>query len=134
MKTNGHHRPGRNSPTTTTRVDHPADGPGRAEQDRPARRSLGSSASHLNRRGEAATKARTTTDAAETRRASLVEQTRLSRMIEDAPTSMMYCDRDPVIRYLNPASARLLKRIESDWPCPCSSPRRQPRPRRTPRR
>jgi methyl-accepting chemotaxis protein len=44
------------------------------------------------------------------------EQTRIQRMIENAPTSMMYADRDLAIRYMNPASVRLLKRIEPYLP------------------
>jgi methyl-accepting chemotaxis protein len=46
-----------------------------------------------------------------------VEQTRISRMIENAPTSMMFADRDLKIRYMNPASEQLLKRIAAYLPC-----------------
>ncbi len=46
-----------------------------------------------------------------------LEMIRLTRMIENAPTSMMFTDRDLVIRYMNPASVRLLKRIEAYLPC-----------------
>jgi methyl-accepting chemotaxis protein len=46
-----------------------------------------------------------------------IELTRLSQMIENAPTSMMAADRDLKIRFLNPASKRLLKRIEVYLPC-----------------
>src|SRR5262249_49579758 len=52
-----------------------------------------------------------------TKLGALVEQTRISRMIENAPTSMMYTDRDLNIRYMNPASVQLLKRIEAYLPC-----------------
>ena len=44
------------------------------------------------------------------------EQTRISRMIENAPTSMIFADRDLKIRYMNPASEKLLKRIEAYLP------------------
>jgi methyl-accepting chemotaxis protein len=47
----------------------------------------------------------------------LAEQTRVSQMIENAPTSMMLADRDLKIRFMNPASLRLLKRIEAHLPC-----------------
>ncbi len=52
-----------------------------------------------------------------TKLAQQIEQARLSRMIENAPTSMMFADRDLKIRYMNPASLRLLKRIETYLPC-----------------
>jgi methyl-accepting chemotaxis protein len=55
---------------------------------------------------------------AETREKELLnEQTRISRMIENAPTSMMFADRDLKIRYMNPASVKLLKRVEAHLPC-----------------
>ena len=38
-------------------------------------------------------------------------------MIENSPTSMMFADRDLKIRYMNPASFKLLKRIEAYLPC-----------------
>ncbi len=44
------------------------------------------------------------------------EMTRVAQMIENAPTSMMYTDRDLKVRYMNPASKRLLKRIEAYLP------------------
>jgi methyl-accepting chemotaxis protein len=46
-----------------------------------------------------------------------LELTRVQRMIENAPTSMILADRDLKIRFLNPASVRLLKRIEAYLPC-----------------
>jgi methyl-accepting chemotaxis protein len=49
--------------------------------------------------------------------ALMAEMTRVTRMIENAPTSMMYADRDLKIRYMNPASIKLLKRIEKYLPC-----------------
>ena len=47
----------------------------------------------------------------------LAEQTRIQRMIENAPTSVMFADRDLKIRYMNPAQVRLLKRLEPYLPC-----------------
>ncbi|WP_435009903.1 methyl-accepting chemotaxis protein [Tundrisphaera lichenicola] len=41
---------------------------------------------------------------------------RIMRMIENAPLNMMYCDLDLKIQYLNPASVRTLKRLESYLP------------------
>ncbi|MGE3820306.1 MAG: methyl-accepting chemotaxis protein [Isosphaeraceae bacterium] len=41
---------------------------------------------------------------------------RISRMIEDAPISMMYTDLDLKIQYMNPSSVRLIKRIEQYLP------------------
>jgi methyl-accepting chemotaxis protein len=52
-----------------------------------------------------------------TKLAAHVEQTRVARMIENAPTSMMFADRDLNIRYMNPASEKLLKRVEAYLPC-----------------
>jgi methyl-accepting chemotaxis protein len=46
-----------------------------------------------------------------------LELTRMMRMIENAPTSMMATDRDLKIRFMNPASLRLLKKIEAYLPC-----------------
>jgi methyl-accepting chemotaxis protein len=45
------------------------------------------------------------------------ESRRMAQMVENAPTSMMVADRDLKIRYMNPASMRLLKRIEAYLPC-----------------
>ena len=42
--------------------------------------------------------------------------TRISQMIANAPISVMYADRDMKIRYLNPASVKLLKRIQQYLP------------------
>jgi methyl-accepting chemotaxis protein len=55
--------------------------------------------------------------AEEREKALKAEQTRIQRMIENAPTSMMYADRDLNIRYMNPASFKLLKRLEKYLPC-----------------
>ena len=46
-----------------------------------------------------------------------LEMIRQSRMLENAPTSMMFADRDLNIRYMNPATMKLLKRIETYLPC-----------------
>ncbi len=52
-----------------------------------------------------------------TKLAEQLEMVRQARMLENAPTSMMFADRDLVIRYMNPATIRLLKRIEQYLPC-----------------
>jgi methyl-accepting chemotaxis protein len=44
------------------------------------------------------------------------ELTRLGQLIENAPISMMYADRDLVIRYVNPASMKLLRQLEPYLP------------------
>jgi methyl-accepting chemotaxis protein len=54
--------------------------------------------------------------AEEREKALKAEQTRIQRMIENAPTSMMYADRDLKIQYMNPASVKLLKRVEKYLP------------------
>jgi methyl-accepting chemotaxis protein len=41
---------------------------------------------------------------------------RITRMIENAPLNMMYADLDLKIQYMNPASARTLKRLEQYLP------------------
>ncbi len=46
-----------------------------------------------------------------------IEMVRQARMLENAPTSMMFADRDLIIRYMNPATLKLLKRIEAYLPC-----------------
>jgi methyl-accepting chemotaxis protein len=46
-----------------------------------------------------------------------LELVRISQMIENSPTSMILADRDLTIRFMNPASLRLLKRIETYLPC-----------------
>ncbi len=58
MKTNGQHRTDPDHSATKAMLDHPADGRRRTEEDRPGRRDHGASASHLDRRDAAATKAR----------------------------------------------------------------------------
>jgi methyl-accepting chemotaxis protein len=55
--------------------------------------------------------------AEEREQALMAEQARIRRMIENAPTSMMYADRDLKIRYMNPAVVNLLKRLEPYLPC-----------------
>jgi hypothetical protein len=54
VKTNGHHQRDPEDTGTTIGLDHPANGQGRTKPDRPARRHLGTSASHPNRRDAAA--------------------------------------------------------------------------------
>ena len=46
-----------------------------------------------------------------------IEMTRQAQMLENAPTSMMFADRDLKIRYMNPATIKLLRRIEAYLPC-----------------
>ncbi|WZP00221.1 methyl-accepting chemotaxis protein [Isosphaeraceae bacterium EP7] len=45
------------------------------------------------------------------------EMVRQAQMLENAPTSMMFADRDLKIRYMNPATLKLMKRIEAYLPC-----------------
>jgi methyl-accepting chemotaxis protein len=52
-----------------------------------------------------------------TKLAKQADLLRIQQMIDNAPTSMMYTDRDLNIRYMNAASVRLLKRIEQYLPC-----------------
>ena len=49
--------------------------------------------------------------------ADQLEMVRQTRMLENSPTSMMFADRDLKIRYMNPATFTLLKRIEAYLPC-----------------
>ncbi len=44
------------------------------------------------------------------------ELTRITRMIENAPLNMMYTDMDLRIQYMNPASNRMMKRLEPYLP------------------
>jgi methyl-accepting chemotaxis protein len=41
---------------------------------------------------------------------------RITAMVENAPINMMFCDRDLIIRYINPSSFTALKKIESLLP------------------
>ncbi|MFO0951956.1 MAG: methyl-accepting chemotaxis protein [Isosphaeraceae bacterium] len=41
---------------------------------------------------------------------------RINRMIENAPINMMYTDLDLIIRYMNPATVRTLKKLEAYLP------------------
>jgi methyl-accepting chemotaxis protein len=41
----------------------------------------------------------------------------LRSMVENAPTNMMFADKDLVLRYMNPASFETLKSIEEHLPC-----------------
>ena len=52
-----------------------------------------------------------------TKLAEQLDMIRQARMLENAPTSMMFADRDLNIRYMNPATLKLLKRIEAYLPC-----------------
>jgi methyl-accepting chemotaxis protein len=45
------------------------------------------------------------------------EMARMSSMIENSPTNLMYADLDCVIRYVNPASVNTLKGLENYLPC-----------------
>ncbi|MEM1305844.1 MAG: PAS domain S-box protein, partial [Planctomycetota bacterium] len=40
------------------------------------------------------------------------EATRLSNMVENLPTNVIYADRDNIIRYMNPASFKTLERLQ----------------------
>ena len=46
------------------------------------------------------------------------EGKRLQRMIEAMPIAVMYVDRDLIIRYLNPASIKILKAVQHHLPIP----------------
>jgi methyl-accepting chemotaxis protein len=45
-----------------------------------------------------------------------LELTRITQMVENAPSAMIFTDRDLRVRYLNPASVALLRRIEQYLP------------------
>ncbi len=63
---------------------------------------------------------RVVTDAVEVEareRALRDERVRIKQLIENTPSSLMYADRDLKILFLNPASLKLLKRIEAYLPC-----------------
>ncbi|HET7488089.1 MAG TPA: methyl-accepting chemotaxis protein, partial [Acidimicrobiales bacterium] len=45
------------------------------------------------------------------------EMARVQSMMENAPTNMMFADRDLVLRYMNPASLNTLRGIEQYLPC-----------------
>jgi truncated hemoglobin YjbI len=44
------------------------------------------------------------------------EQARFESMLENAPTNVMFADRDLVIRYMNPASLKTLRTLEAHLP------------------
>ena len=96
MKTNGHHRHDPDGAAPTATLTPPANGNGRSDKPRSDRRATATAAG---------------------RRALDLANARMARMIELSPTSMMYCDRELIIRYMNPASIQLLRRIESYLPC-----------------
>jgi len=45
-----------------------------------------------------------------------LDLTRITQMVENAPSAMMFTDRDLKIRFMNPSSVKLLRRIESYLP------------------
>ena len=45
------------------------------------------------------------------------EMARILSMMENAPTNMMFADKDLVVRYMNPASLETLRSIEEHLPC-----------------
>jgi methyl-accepting chemotaxis protein len=45
------------------------------------------------------------------------EVARVQSMMENAPTNMMFADKDLVVRYMNPASLETLRSIEEHLPC-----------------
>ncbi|HET7488846.1 MAG TPA: PAS domain-containing protein, partial [Acidimicrobiales bacterium] len=45
------------------------------------------------------------------------EMARIQSMMENAPTNMMFADKDLVLRYMNPASLNTLRAIEQYLPC-----------------
>ena len=59
-------------------------------------------------------------DVTESKRQQL-ESNRLLSMIENMPIAVMYVDRDLVIRYANPASIELLKKVQHALPIPADS-------------
>ena len=46
------------------------------------------------------------------------EAARISALVENSPTAIMYCDTDMVIRYANPASIANLRKLGSSLPVP----------------
>jgi len=102
MKTNGHQRPEPGTSGPATVLDRPGNGHAQKTQRRP----VGGPAYSQD-----------DSEADERQKEQLAEQTRMSQMLENAPTSMMFCDRDLKIRYMNPASEHLLKKIETYLPC-----------------
>jgi methyl-accepting chemotaxis protein len=44
------------------------------------------------------------------------EMARISSMVENSPTNMMFADRDLVLRYMNPASTNTLRTLEAHLP------------------
>jgi methyl-accepting chemotaxis protein len=45
------------------------------------------------------------------------EMARITQMVENSPTNMMFCDTDFTIQFMNPASVQTLRRIEHLLPC-----------------
>jgi methyl-accepting chemotaxis protein len=52
------------------------------------------------------------------RRANEDRATRLTNMVENMPTNVMFADRDNVIRYMNPASLETLRKLQHLLPVP----------------
>ncbi|MDQ2650680.1 MAG: methyl-accepting chemotaxis protein [Actinomycetota bacterium] len=48
---------------------------------------------------------------------ALAHAARVQSMMDNAPTNMMFADKDLVVRYMNPASLRTLRSIEQHLPC-----------------
>ncbi len=46
------------------------------------------------------------------------EQERINSMMENVPFNIMYCDRDLILKYVNPASMKTLKSLEEYLPLP----------------
>ena len=114
MKSNGHAKSDPGKSAVPVLLDQPSNGHGQTEKKPPtAQRKPGTSARLQVQADKTAANARVVPEAG----ASLTEQILMSRMIENAPTSMMFCDRDLRIRYMNSASTVLLKRIENLLPC-----------------
>jgi methyl-accepting chemotaxis protein len=102
MKANGRQRPEPGKSGAATALDRTGNGhPQNAKR----------------RRGGGTAYTQNGSEAVERQTELLAEQTLMSKMLENAPTSMMFCDRDLKIRYMNPASKSLLQRIEQYLPC-----------------
>ncbi|MEM9352088.1 MAG: methyl-accepting chemotaxis protein [Planctomycetota bacterium] len=55
------------------------------------------------------------------RATSEAHMTRLTQMVENLPTNVIFADRDNIVRYMNPASSRTLKSIQHLLPMPVDS-------------
>lgn len=45
------------------------------------------------------------------------EMLRVTQMMENSPTNMMFCDPDLIVRYMNPASLSTLRKLQQHLPC-----------------